>query len=62
MSWIEKTSNRKQVDAKWAVTQSQVDIWVKHYKSRLIKEANLESLIVLNPMEKNRRLKDLFCK
>ena len=52
MSWIEKTSNRKQVDAKWAVTQSQVDVWVKHYKSRLIKEANLESLIVLNPMEK----------
>ncbi len=59
MSWIEKTSNRKQVDAKWAVTQSQVDIWVKHYKSRLIKEANLESLIVLNPIERKQTIERL---
>ncbi|MCG7336485.1 CpaF family protein [Sporosarcina sp. ACRSM] len=59
MSWIEKTSNRKQVDAKWAVTQSQVDIWVKHYKSRLIKEANLESIIVLNPMERKQTIERL---
>ncbi len=59
MSWIEKTSNRKQVDAKWVVTQSQVDIWVKHYKSRLIKEANLESLIVLNPIERKQTIERL---
>jgi len=59
MSWIEKVSSKKQMKTLLEVTQSQVDIWVKHYKSRLIKEANLESIIILNPMERKQTIERL---
>ena len=56
---LKKHLTENRVDSNWAVTQSQVDIWVKHYKSRLIKEANLESLIVLNPIERKQTIERL---
>jgi len=59
MSWIEKATVKKQ-DHKWSVSQSQVDIWVRHYKGRLIKEANLESIIVLQPTERKQTIERLI--
>lgn len=59
MSWIEKATVKKQ-DHNWSVSQSQVDIWVRHYKGRLIKEANLESIIVLQPTERKQTIERLI--
>ena len=60
MSWIKNAATRKIGNVEWSVTQSKVDIWVKHYKSRLIKEANLESIIALNPMERKETIERLI--
>lgn len=59
MSWIEKAAVKRQ-DHKWTVSQSQVDVWVSHYKSRLIKEANLESIIILQPTERKQTIERLI--
>ncbi|MGG3942109.1 CpaF family protein [Peribacillus psychrosaccharolyticus] len=38
--------------ADWDVNRSQTDIWIRHYKTRLIKETNLENITTLAPMER----------
>lgn len=63
MSWIEKASvlgaRNQQSQQEWNVGQSQVDIWVKHYKNRLIKEANLETITMLPSMERRKTIERL---
>lgn len=54
MSWIEKASRTATISmrADWDVNRSQTDIWIRHYKTRLIKETNLENITTLAPMER----------
>ncbi|SHS23897.1 helicase/secretion ATPase [Mycobacteroides abscessus subsp. abscessus] len=63
MSWIEKaavrTPMKQQAPADWNIGQSQVDRWVRHYKNRLIKEANLESITTLQPVERKKTIERL---
>lgn len=63
MSWIEKASvlgaRNQQNQHEWNVGQSQIDIWVKHYKNRLIKESNLETITMLPPMERKKTIERL---
>lgn len=63
MSWVEKASilstNKITPKREWNVEQSQVDRWVRHYKSRLIKEANLENITTLSPIERKKTIERL---
>ncbi|MDZ5474428.1 CpaF family protein [Bacillus sp. 31A1R] len=61
MSWVEKASviGSKNSQRDWNVSLSQVDHWVRHYKNRLIKEANLESITMLPPVERKKTIERL---
>ncbi|WP_102349121.1 CpaF family protein [Bacillus sp. Marseille-P3661] len=62
MSWLEKASvftSKQENQREWNVGQTQVDQWVRHYKNRLIKEANLESITMLPPMERKKTIERL---
>lgn len=63
MSWVEKASilstQKITPQREWNVEQSQVDRWVRHYKSRLIKEANLENITTLSPVERKKTIERL---
>ncbi|MBT2642290.1 CpaF family protein [Bacillus sp. ISL-41] len=64
MSWVEKASilstQKITPQREWNVEQSQVDRWVRHYKSRLIKEANLENITTLSPVERKKTIERLI--
>lgn len=62
MSWVDKASvfgSKQQNQREWNVGQLQVDQWVRHYKNRLIKEANLESITMLPPVERKKTIERL---
>lgn len=61
MSWIEKAAviGAKKTQQEWNVGQSQIDVWVRHYKDRLIKEANLETITMLPPVERKKTIERL---
>lgn len=60
MSWVDKASifsSKQQSQRDWNV--GQIDHWVQHYKNRLIKEANLESITGLQPHERKQTIQRL---
>ena len=62
MSWVDKASvfgSKQQNQREWNVGLLQVDEWVRHYKNRLIKEANLESITMLPPVERKKTIERL---
>ena len=62
MSWVDKASvfgSKQQNQRDWNVGLLQVDEWVRHYKNRLIKEANLESITMLPPVERKKTIERL---
>ncbi|MBU8881363.1 CpaF family protein [Bacillus sp. FJAT-29790] len=63
MSWVEKASalgtKQSSLQHDWSISESQVDQLVKHYKSRLIKEANLENITTLTPIDRKRTIERL---
>ncbi|MDQ0157125.1 CpaF family protein [Robertmurraya andreesenii] len=63
MSWIEKAAvlgaRNYESQQEWNVGQSQIDVWVRHYKDRLIKEANLETITMLPPVERKKTIERL---
>lgn len=62
MSWIEKASvfgSIQQNGQDWNINQTPVDGWVRHYKNRLIKESNLESITMLPPVERKKTIERL---
>ncbi|MGD6845173.1 CpaF family protein [Bacillus infantis] len=63
MSWVEKASilsaKNTAVQREWNIDHSQVDKWVRHYKTRLIKEANLENITTLSPVERKKTIERL---
>jgi pilus assembly protein CpaF len=63
MSWVEKASilsaKNTTVQREWNIDHSQVDKWVRHYKTRLIKEANLENITTLSPVERKKTIERL---
>ncbi|QWC23100.1 CpaF family protein [Bacillus haikouensis] len=59
MSWVEKAASQRPTKTQWNVGQSQVDVWVRHYKNRLIKEANLENITTMNPVERKKTIERL---
>ncbi|MGY4689004.1 CpaF family protein [Salibacterium sp. K-3] len=64
VSWLEKvqqpSSSREWTNTdKDAIKDTTVDHWVRHYKDRLIKEANLEEIITLPPVEKKQSIERL---
>ncbi|WP_221569138.1 CpaF family protein [Alkalihalobacillus sp. TS-13] len=63
MSWLQKAVNTTPLNAKqengWDVETEQQESWVRHYKSRLIKEANLESITTLPAQERKQTIERL---
>ncbi|MEH7124846.1 CpaF family protein [Bacillus sp. JJ1532] len=63
MSWVEKASvlgsKQSALQHDWNISETQVDQLVKHYKSRLIKEANLENITTLTPIDRKRTIERL---
>ena len=62
MSWVDKASvfgSKQQNQREWNVGLLQVDEWVLHYKNRLIKKANLESITMLPPVERKKTIERL---
>ncbi|MCA0989600.1 CpaF family protein [Guptibacillus algicola] len=60
MSWLQRASNQSTPQAReWDVTNSPEEKWVRHYKNRLIKEANLESITTLPPHERKQTIERL---
>ncbi|WNS75992.1 CpaF family protein [Bacillus sp. DTU_2020_1000418_1_SI_GHA_SEK_038] len=63
MSWVEKASvlgsKQSALQHDWNISETQVDQLVKHYKSRLIKEANLENITTLTPIDRKRKIERL---
>lgn len=62
MSWIDKASkqvNSSRSNQQWNIHDQEVDKWVRHYKSRLIKEANLKTITTLNPNERKQTIERL---
>ncbi|WP_270182994.1 CpaF family protein [Alkalihalobacillus sp. CinArs1] len=60
MSWLQRASNQSTPRSKeWEVTNSPEEKWVRHYKNRLIKEANLESITTLPPTERKQTIERL---
>ncbi|MCF6139554.1 CpaF family protein [Alkalihalobacillus berkeleyi] len=47
------------MEKNWDVESEQQDSWVRHYKSRLIKESNLESITTLPPQERKQTIERL---
>lgn len=61
MSWFQPVARPSSDE--WGmgvgVKSSQVEQWVRHYKVRLIKEANLEAITILQPYERKRTIERL---
>ncbi|WP_416148238.1 CpaF family protein [Salipaludibacillus sp. HK11] len=64
MSWVQKVKQRNtSTNAKTSLIQEdEVDKWVRHYKDRLIKEADLESITTLDPQERKYTIERLISK
>jgi pilus assembly protein CpaF len=65
MSWLQKVAQlsegQKYNDGMdWDVKDLQVDHYVRHYKSRLLKEANLEMITSLSPQERKQTIERLL--
>lgn len=58
MSWLQKVVQQNRQE-EWNVRDQELDQWVKHYKNRLIKEANLESITTLNAKERKQTIQRL---
>ncbi|WP_042404221.1 CpaF family protein [Geomicrobium sp. JCM 19037] len=61
MSWLQKAAYQSRVPngENFDIRQNQVERWVRHYKNRLIGEANLESIIRLEPQERKQTIERL---
>ncbi|MGM7703774.1 CpaF family protein [Pseudalkalibacillus sp. Hm43] len=63
MSWLQKASGYTPVQSneqdRWDVENEQQESWVRHYKNRLIKESNLESITTLPPQERKQTIERL---
>ncbi|SFE74197.1 pilus assembly protein CpaF [Alteribacillus iranensis] len=65
MSWLEKIQQPSSSTSwtgrdKETIRDTDLDRWVRHYKDRLIKEANLEEIITLPPYEKKETIQRLI--
>ncbi|WP_245613707.1 CpaF family protein [Alkalihalobacterium bogoriense] len=54
MSWLERASKQTtgMIDDNWDIRDQQHDHWVRHYKGRIIKESDLETIIALPASER----------
>ncbi|WP_408009129.1 CpaF family protein [Pseudalkalibacillus sp. A8] len=63
MSWLQKavgtTPLNKNPENGWDLETDQQESWVRHYKSRLIKESNLESITTLPAQERKQTIERL---
>ncbi len=63
MSWLQRASNQTVPESvqkrEWNIRNSPEEKWVRHYKNRLIKEANLESITTLPPTERKHTIERL---
>ncbi|MCF6411550.1 CpaF family protein [Pseudalkalibacillus salsuginis] len=63
MSWLQKAAGtaplNKIPENGWDVETEQQESWVRHYKSRLIKESNLESITTLPAQERKQTIERL---
>jgi len=62
MTWMQKIVNQHNLSLAtddWDINDSHVDHWVRHYKARLIKEADLKSITTLPPQERKQNIERL---
>ncbi len=63
MSWLQKAAGTAPLNTNpengWDVETEQQESWVRHYKSRLIKESNLESITTLPAQERKQTIERL---
>ncbi|MFC5627880.1 CpaF family protein [Aliibacillus thermotolerans] len=59
MSWLEQVkmnTSQENTETERSIHHTHIDRLVRHYKDRLIKEANLEEIITLSPQEKKKTI------
>jgi pilus assembly protein CpaF len=59
VSWLKTAAQQNATSDNWDINDQSIDHWVRHFKSRLIKEANLESITVLTPQERKQTIERL---
>ncbi|MDQ0337878.1 pilus assembly protein CpaF [Caldalkalibacillus uzonensis] len=61
MSWLHKAGHwpKPSSGQAWDIEDYQVDKWVRHFKERIIKEANLESITALPEQERKQTIERL---